>query len=120
MSHFTQKIGIRSKFWPWLVSFMLATEPAMDNTLNCFNNYRSNLFSTQKLYTFDAKLNSIENYKKMFRRGWKSLIVKDNWEVQDGSIFEVFWSHRRTRVTLSYISIINTKTEGLYNVIVTP
>ena len=112
-----RKIGIRSKFWPWLVSFMLATEPAMDNTLNCFNNYRSNLLSTQKLYTFDAKPNpDREIWNKIFHR-----ILDRGWDRKYPRKFKGFhlldvqkWH------LLSSDSIINTKTEGLYNIIVTP
>ena len=116
-----RKIGIRSKFWPWLVSFMLATEPAMDNTLNCFNNYRSNLLSTQKLYTFDAKPNpDREIWKKIFHKFWIGVGIGSAL----GSSRVLFEGFRLLDVQkwhlLSSDSIINTKTEGLYNIIVTP
>ena len=94
-----RKIGIRSKFWPWLVSLMLATEPAMDNTLNCFNNYRSNLLSTQKLYTFDAKPNpDREIWNKIFHR-----ILDRGWDRKCPRKFKGFVrgfsSFGRTKVT---------------------
>jgi len=116
-----RKIGIRSKFWPWLVSFMLATEPAMDNTLNCFNNYRSNLLSTQKLYTFDAKPNpDREIWNKIFHKFWigvgiGSVLRSSRVLLKGFRLLDVQKWH-----LLSSDSIINTKTEGLYNIIVTP
>ena len=89
-AHMRHSLWVIAKNWHQkqnlVISFMFATEPAMDNTLNCFNNYRSNLLSTQKLYIFDTQSTSVEKYKKWFSKKFSGFSLK--WTVfgQNGRV----------------------------------